>query len=412
MSSDIMHVCLHDSEKTTNSEKVDVLTPLQSSERNYAPHSAYEKLTDMATLEGPEFRSDETFLLPTISNMINVEHQEFEEMRHLNERRCRGDSSGCKNMSLESENATSVLNNSVINNTSFNALIHSSEKVSADSACFPSVFLDTVVCESDKLLCVDAGHNEMLSFTALSDVNSQKHTKKSECQTEPCDKDTSYFQPEPCCKDTSYMMSKFPAGCELHEALGPAFLKGSKCFDWLAQVNQDMKTVDMPDEISTSQLTSESRPEHLLEAMVANISHSNNDNNGELSFCTSMQSAMTSGKNPEASLHNVHSVNSKAYSIDHPSLLREDKHHSLSSSTCPGSYSEQFERSSEPSKNSKKRARPGESCRPRPRDRQLIQDRIKDLRELVPNGAKVSCCNVSTFRLWVLSDGYGCGSRG
>ncbi|MED6227367.1 hypothetical protein PIB30_112803, partial [Stylosanthes scabra] len=60
------------------------------------------------------------------------------------------------------------------------------------------------------------------------------------------------------------------------------------------------------------------------------------------------------------------------------------------SSPCPSSCSEQFERSSEPAKNSKKRARPGESCRPRPRDRQLIQDRIKELRELVPNGAKCS----------------------
>ncbi|KAF5958598.1 hypothetical protein HYC85_005823 [Camellia sinensis] len=32
----------------------------------------------------------------------------------------------------------------------------------------------------------------------------------------------------------------------------------------------------------------------------------------------------------------------------------------------------------------------GENCRPRPRDRQLIQDRIKELRDLVPNGSKCS----------------------
>lgn len=37
----------------------------------------------------------------------------------------------------------------------------------------------------------------------------------------------------------------------------------------------------------------------------------------------------------------------------------------------------------------KKRARPGESTRPRPKDRQQIQDRVKELREIVPNGAKV-----------------------
>ncbi|KAJ7961378.1 Transcription factor [Quillaja saponaria] len=38
----------------------------------------------------------------------------------------------------------------------------------------------------------------------------------------------------------------------------------------------------------------------------------------------------------------------------------------------------------------RKRARPNNSQRPRPRDRQLIQDRVKELRELVPNGAKCS----------------------
>ncbi|AQK58833.1 Putative HLH DNA-binding domain superfamily protein [Zea mays] len=43
-----------------------------------------------------------------------------------------------------------------------------------------------------------------------------------------------------------------------------------------------------------------------------------------------------------------------------------------------------------PSKANRKRSRPGESAKPRPKDRQLIQDRIKELRELVPNGAKCS----------------------
>ena len=41
------------------------------------------------------------------------------------------------------------------------------------------------------------------------------------------------------------------------------------------------------------------------------------------------------------------------------------------------------------SKVSRKRARPGESTRPRPKDRQQIQDRVRELREIVPNGSKV-----------------------
>ncbi|KAE8674904.1 Transcription factor-related, putative isoform 2 [Hibiscus syriacus] len=37
-----------------------------------------------------------------------------------------------------------------------------------------------------------------------------------------------------------------------------------------------------------------------------------------------------------------------------------------------------------------KRLKPGENPRPRPKDRQMIQDRVEELREIVPNGAKCS----------------------
>ncbi|XP_073140609.1 transcription factor LHW isoform X2 [Henckelia pumila] len=45
---------------------------------------------------------------------------------------------------------------------------------------------------------------------------------------------------------------------------------------------------------------------------------------------------------------------------------------------------------SETCKTNRKRLKPGENPRPRPKDRQMIQDRVKELRELVPNGAKCS----------------------
>ncbi|XP_027364577.1 transcription factor bHLH157-like [Abrus precatorius] len=44
----------------------------------------------------------------------------------------------------------------------------------------------------------------------------------------------------------------------------------------------------------------------------------------------------------------------------------------------------------EPTKPTRKRARPGESTRPRPKDRQQIQDCIKELRGIIPNGGKCS----------------------
>ncbi|KAL1189511.1 Transcription factor [Cardamine amara subsp. amara] len=45
-------------------------------------------------------------------------------------------------------------------------------------------------------------------------------------------------------------------------------------------------------------------------------------------------------------------------------------------------------------KKKKKRAKVGESRRPRPKDRQMIQDRIKELRGMIPNGSK---CSIDTL---------------
>ncbi|KAF8111149.1 hypothetical protein N665_0076s0144 [Sinapis alba] len=43
-----------------------------------------------------------------------------------------------------------------------------------------------------------------------------------------------------------------------------------------------------------------------------------------------------------------------------------------------------------PTSSNRKRLKPGENPRPRPKDRQMIQDRVKELREIIPNGAKCS----------------------
>ncbi|KAL4296608.1 hypothetical protein GQ457_12G027140 [Hibiscus cannabinus] len=47
-------------------------------------------------------------------------------------------------------------------------------------------------------------------------------------------------------------------------------------------------------------------------------------------------------------------------------------------------------RNNEMTKPNRKRLKTGENPRPRPKDRQMIQDRVKELREIVPNGAKCS----------------------
>ncbi|KAL5575976.1 hypothetical protein UlMin_017675, partial [Ulmus minor] len=62
-----------------------------------------------------------------------------------------------------------------------------------------------------------------------------------------------------------------------------------------------------------------------------------------------------------------------------------------SSSKQDNSFSTAFsKRPEETGKSNRKRLKPGENPRPRPKDRQMIQDRVKELREIVPNGGKCS----------------------
>ncbi|KAL0928824.1 hypothetical protein M5K25_000746 [Dendrobium thyrsiflorum] len=57
---------------------------------------------------------------------------------------------------------------------------------------------------------------------------------------------------------------------------------------------------------------------------------------------------------------------------------------------CDGISAANCKRVDEVGKLNRKRSRTGENPRPRPKDRQMIQDRVKELREIVPNGAKMS----------------------
>ncbi|PSR86444.1 Transcription factor LHW like [Actinidia chinensis var. chinensis] len=65
----------------------------------------------------------------------------------------------------------------------------------------------------------------------------------------------------------------------------------------------------------------------------------------------------------------------------------EQGHSNKHNSSASTAYSK---RADEVSKSSRKRLKPGENPRPRPKDRQMIQDRMKELRDIVPNGAKCS----------------------
>ena len=343
-------------------------------------------------LELSSSQSDEStkFLQPRSENFV-LEGQKQVQMKLISNTK-REEASGWRDADVSSEhNDASYPYNSFVENINSCSTALAADKSQVDFACFPFGFFDSVDCNRIKLHGVNCHENGVLHLPDPSDMQLQKNLEKK-----------LEFPSELSHVDTSYTSLRFSAGSELHEALGPAFLKQSNYCDWETEKAETETTIELPEGMSSSQLTSDSGSENLLEAVVAKVCQSGSDVKSEKSFCQSMQSLLTTEKIPEPSSHTIHTVTSAGYSIDQSSLVEETQNCLKSSevcgvtspqgisSICPSSCSEQLERSAEPSKVNKKRARPGESCRPRPRDRQLIQDRIKELRELVPNGSKVS----------------------
>ncbi|CAH8282528.1 unnamed protein product [Eruca vesicaria subsp. sativa] len=196
------------------------------------------------------------------------------------------------------------------------------------------------------------------------------------------------------------LSSGYPfAGSELLEALGAGFKRTSRGHEDLVK-SENGSTTRPTDGMSHSQLTFDPGPENLLDAVVANVCHSDGNARDDILSSRSVQSLLTSMAEPSGQkMHSI--VNPIGSSMNQLLLAEVDTQQNPSdicgafssigfSSTCPSSSSDQFQTSLEMPKKNKKRAKPGESSRPRPRDRQLIQDRIKELRELVPNGSKCS----------------------
>ncbi|KNA14548.1 hypothetical protein SOVF_106520 [Spinacia oleracea] len=192
----------------------------------------------------------------------------------------------------------------------------------------------------------------------------------------------------------------YSAGTELHEALGPAFLKQCYPFSWESENQEERLASQMPEPMESSLLTTDSGKDHLLEAVVANICQKDTGfKSANAKLLSTSESMLTTEKMPEQSINTTsHTIGSSSYySIGGSSLLEGSTQNSClnSSESCSirsstSSYRDPVARPVDPGKGNKKRSRPGESSRPRPRDRQLIQDRIKELRELVPNGSKCS----------------------
>ncbi|XP_077242005.1 transcription factor EMB1444-like isoform X6 [Tasmannia lanceolata] len=186
------------------------------------------------------------------------------------------------------------------------------------------------------------------------------------------------------CIDIVRAPLKFPAGCELQEALGSAFKKDEGVHVWSEAGMREIDGLYEPHDGVVSILSTPScGSEHLLESVVANVCPVASNFASENSFCKSSMSLSTAINRPQSPNHIEHGSSGVGGQIQSFSFLAEKDN---TPSICSGLSETQ----TEPAKLNRRRAKPGESYRPRPRDRQLIQDRVKELREIVPNGSKCS----------------------
>lgn len=207
----------------------------------------------------------------------------------------------------------------------------------------------------------------------------------------------------------------FPKGSELHKVLGPPFLSQTNEKTWEPSllVEDSCKSSnfifreDHSARIEPSLFAREGEVEFLLEPVAGN-SYSSSDNTSSNRSHSLKSSERLSGHLLATSQNQFQTRTlaendlapwSHLASVCISGSGNTDTTAALDSMTSTIFDKEQQEKDQSykhPWKGQKmsniarRRARPGENQKPRPRDRQLIQDRVKELRELVPNGSKCS----------------------
>lgn len=219
--------------------------------------------------------------------------------------------------------------------------------------------------------------------------------------------------------NTESSLISFPINSELHKALGQAFQRH-------ADENLYESSFSVEDSCSRSSIThnidfvdatepascakGDDGADYLLEAIVASVSSSlddtltNRSNSARSSTTLSGQCADSFHSHCQSEASTLMNDDSDPWRHLRSSFASRDRsafNGSVSSDNSSGKSMDkqqqekhngcvQRRKGTKLSSVSKRRARVGENQKPRPRDRQMIQDRLKELRQLVPNGAKVS----------------------
>ncbi|XP_077243109.1 transcription factor LHW-like [Tasmannia lanceolata] len=217
---------------------------------------------------------------------------------------------------------------------------------------------------------------------------------------------------------------QLPAGDDLFEILGLDLRQSQgqeswddiilpvgsgNCSNLNTGVSECISELDLGSMIGPEKGFPEFELEQLLDAVLGNASSVTNLNSDDPSPTTTItRQGSTSEYGNQVQFAGLSSLSGSMDALLPPSnsentrqeLQKDMVSKSLVNSLIHGSYNCNAESavtiqpkrksSQEPAKVTRKRARPGESTRPRPKDRQQIQDRVKELRDIVPNGAKCS----------------------
>ncbi|KAI9116193.1 hypothetical protein K1719_013123 [Acacia pycnantha] len=204
----------------------------------------------------------------------------------------------------------------------------------------------------------------------------------------------------------------FPSDSELHKALGTGANRKtsepeSENFSTYSTRCKLISSEKEHDHITGLQFSHLHKSEYLLDAVVGNLRSSSDDSSSTLpTVLTASIHPQNHYEGSNLTLNNSDSSSHLASAFgannidDCTDLLTLASLDDNSSILLDGTQQESVHVHEQPktgtklSSIGKKRARTGNTTRPRPRDRQLIMDRMKELRELVPDGAKCSIDNL------------------
>lgn len=200
----------------------------------------------------------------------------------------------------------------------------------------------------------------------------------------------------------------FPTYCELHKALGSGSLERHADHTWnissskTGQANCTLGTYETIIEESKAWLANGNDTGLLLDAVITHSRNGSDDGASEASRYTKSYSSsseklsdscLTQCKaeiNPMRFDDSQLLANENGAAGTFDGLMDSPRQYSSNGSNLFSNGGHQKKGTSKLHPIAKRRGKSNDLHKPRPRDRQLIQDRVKELRELIPNGSKCS----------------------